>query len=134
MPNLDPEEDPEELVLVVHFYGIRSSGGLCAAALKKIIALAQEGDLAGIVHILESAYVDDCNGSLGTAQEITTLKQEMPIFMFKYGFPIKALACTGERALVELTDTTTINVAGYKWEPHTDIMMITIGIISTFYN
>ena len=33
-PNLIPEEDAEELVLRVHFYGIRSSGGLCMAAVK----------------------------------------------------------------------------------------------------
>ena len=30
-PNMDPNENPEELVLRVHFYGIRSSGGLCMA-------------------------------------------------------------------------------------------------------
>ena len=29
---MDPNESPEELVLRVHFYGIRSSGGLCMAA------------------------------------------------------------------------------------------------------
>ena len=33
-PNMDPNEEPEELVLCVHFYGIRSSGGLCMAAVK----------------------------------------------------------------------------------------------------
>ena len=27
-PHLDPEEEAEELVLLVHFYGIHSSGGL----------------------------------------------------------------------------------------------------------
>ena len=42
----------------------------------------------------------------------------------EFGFPVKALACIGERAPKELSETTTINVAGYKWEPHTDKMMI----------
>ena len=31
-PNMLPDEEPEELVLVVHFSGVRSSGGLCMAA------------------------------------------------------------------------------------------------------
>ena len=40
-PNMLPEEDPEELVLRVHFYGIRSSGGLCMATVKKLIKFAK---------------------------------------------------------------------------------------------
>ena len=37
-PHLDPEEEAEVLV---HFYGVRSSGGLCMAAIKQIIAFAR---------------------------------------------------------------------------------------------
>ena len=40
-PNLLPDEEAEELVLLVHFYGIRFSGGLCMAAIKQIIAIAR---------------------------------------------------------------------------------------------
>ena len=36
-----PDEEAEELVLRVHFYGIRSSGGLCMAAVKKMVAFAK---------------------------------------------------------------------------------------------
>ena len=41
-PNMDPNEKPEELVLRVHFYGIRSSGGLCMAAVKQLIEMAKK--------------------------------------------------------------------------------------------
>ena len=58
-PNLDPDEDPEELVLCVHFYGIRSSGGLCMAAVKQLIAMARQAGFHKIAQVLESAYVDD---------------------------------------------------------------------------
>ena len=44
-PNMDPNESPEELVLTVHFYGIRSSGGLCMAAVKQLIQMARGEDL-----------------------------------------------------------------------------------------
>ena len=37
-----PDEDPEELVLMVHFYGVRSSGGLCMAAVKRMIDIARQ--------------------------------------------------------------------------------------------
>ena len=57
-PNLIPEEDAEELVLQVHFYGIRSSGGLCMAAVKKLIEFAKEKGLYNIARVLESDYVD----------------------------------------------------------------------------
>ena len=63
-PNLDPDEEPEELVLCVHFYGIRSSGGLCMAAVKQLIAMAKEKGFFKIAQVLESAYVDDCNSSV----------------------------------------------------------------------
>ena len=43
--NMIPEEDAEELALRVHFYGIRSSGGLCMAAVKRLIEIAKEKGL-----------------------------------------------------------------------------------------
>ena len=47
-PNMDPNEEPEELILRVHFYGIRSSGGLCMAAVKKLITFAKEEKLLNV--------------------------------------------------------------------------------------
>ena len=76
-----PEEDAEELVLQVHFYGIRSSGGLCMAAVKKMIEFAKEKGLHNIARVLESAYVDDCNSSVSTLEELEEIKQKMPRFM-----------------------------------------------------
>ena len=61
-----PDDEPEELVLVVHFYGMRSSGGLCMAAIKRMITIAKEQGLDAIAKMLESAYVDDCNCSVTT--------------------------------------------------------------------
>ena len=87
-----PDEEAEELVLRVHFYGIRSSGGLCMAAVKKMVAFAREKGLNIIAKVLESAYVDDCNSSVATLEELEEVKQEMPSFMSQHGFPIKALA------------------------------------------
>ena len=68
-PNMLPEEDAIELVLLVHFYGVRSSGGLCMAAVKKLIDFARKLKLENVAKVLESAYVDDCNSSVATLKE-----------------------------------------------------------------
>ena len=99
---MSPDESPEELVLKVHFYGVRSSGGLCMAAVKKLIGFAKEKGLRSIAKVLESAYVDDCNSSVATQEELEEIKQRMPEFMSSHGMPIKALAWTGEEAPEEL--------------------------------
>ena len=123
-PNLIPEEDAEELVLRVHFYGIRSSGGLCMAAVEKLIEFAKEKGLYNIARVLESAYVDDCNSSVSTLEDLEEIKQKMPRFMSDHRMPIKALAWTGEKAPEELTTNGFINTAGYSWDPESDTMRI----------
>ena len=46
--------------------------------------------------------------------------------MAEHGFPIKAMAYTGEEAPEELTDNGMINTAGYSWNPLDDTMKIMI--------
>ena len=75
-PNMLPDEEAEELVLRVHFYGIQSSGGLCMAAVKKMVAFAKERGLNAIAKVLESAYVDDCNSSVTTLEELEEIKKK----------------------------------------------------------
>ena len=123
-PNMLSDEEPEELVLKVHFYGVRSSGGLCMAAVKKLIEFAREKGFENIAKVLESAYVDDCNSSVATQEELDEIKQRMPEFMNNHGMPIKALAWTGEEAPEELSADGLINTAGYSWNPKTDKMKI----------
>ena len=121
---MSPEEEAEELVLRVHFYGIRSSGGLCLAAVKKLIEFAREKGLENIAKVLESAYVDDCNSSVATQEELDEIKEKMSEFMVNHGMPIKALAWTGEEAPEELSADGLINTAGYSWNPKTGRMKI----------
>ena len=80
-------------MLVVHFYGIPSSGGLCVAAVKKIKELTKEAKLEIIVKVFDSAYVDDCNSSVSTMEEALELKNNMPKCMINCEFPIKGIVC-----------------------------------------
>ena len=62
------------------------------AAVKKLIEFARNLCLENVAKVLESAYVDDCNSSVGTSAELEEIKEEMPGFMHNHGMPIKALA------------------------------------------
>ena len=58
------------------------------AAVKKMVAFAKERGLYAIAKMLESAYVDDCNSSVTTLEELKEIKEKMPEFMREHGFPI----------------------------------------------
>ena len=90
------------------------------AAVKRMIAIAKERGLDTIAKMLESAYVDDCNCSVTTLEELKEIKEKIPEFMREHGFPIKTIAWTGETARQEVTDSGPINTAGHSWEPKTD--------------
>ena len=62
------------------------------AAVKKLIEFAKEKGLNNIAKVLESAYVDDCNSSVPTLEDLEEVKQKMPGFMSSHRMPIKALA------------------------------------------
>ena len=95
------------------------------AAVKQLIEMARREGLHKVAQVLESAYVDDCNSSVGNNEDLEEIKQEMPSFMENHGMAIKALAWTGEEAPKELSEDGTINIAGYSWNPVTDRMKVT---------
>ena len=64
-----------------------------------MVAVAIQRGQHTIAKMLENAYRDDCNYSVTTEEELKEIKEELPGFMHEHGFPIKALACTGETAL-----------------------------------
>ena len=123
---MTPEEEAEELVLTVHFYGVKSCGGLCKAAVKKMMPIAENRGLDIVAKLLRAAYVDDCNCSFQTKEEVQELKENLPQFMKEHGFPIKAMACSGEEAHEELSDQGMINTAGYSWNSREDTMKMII--------
>ena len=68
------------------------------AAVKQLIHMARREDLRNVAQMLESAYVDDCNSSVGNVDDLDEIRQMMPGFMAGHGMAIKALAWTGEEA------------------------------------
>ena len=66
--------------------------------------------------MLENVYIDDCNYPVTTGEELREIKEELPGFMHEHGFPIKALACTGEKASQELSDNRFINTTNILQE------------------
>merc|ERR1712240_910932 len=87
--------------------------------------MAKKEGFHKVAQVLESAYVDDCNSSVGSNLDLEEVKQKTPIFMENHGMAIKALAWAGEEAPKELSEDGTINIAGYSWNPLTDRMKVT---------
>ena len=85
-----------------------------------------ERGLNTIAKLLRVAYVDDCNCSFQTEEEVRELKDNLPKFMKEHGFPIKAMACSGEEVPDELSDKGMINTAGYSWNSLNDTMKIMV--------
>ena len=83
------------------------------AAVKKLIDFARKLKLENVAKVLESAYVDDCNSSVGTENELEEVKEKMPQFMLDHGMPIKALAWSGSETPTELSSDGLINTAGF---------------------
>ena len=96
------------------------------AAVKKLIEFARNLHLENVAKVLESAYVDDCNSSVASSEELEEIKSEMPKFMHSHGMPIIALAWTGGDTPTELSADGMINTAGYSWDPKTDQMKIMV--------
>ena len=84
------------------------------AAVKKLIDFARKLKLENVAKVLESAYVDDCNSSVGTESELEEIKEKMLQFMLNHGMPIKALAWTGGETPTELSADGLINTAGVE--------------------
>ena len=76
-----------------------------------MIAIAESRGLKTVAKLLRAAYVDDCNCSFETEEEVKELKENLHGFMKEHGFPIKAMACSGEESPEELSDQETINIA-----------------------
>ena len=96
------------------------------AAVKKLIDFARKLGLENVAKVLESAYVDDCNSSVGKESELEEVIQKMPGFMRDHGMPIKALAWSGGETPAELSSDGLINTAGYSWDPKEDTMRIMV--------
>ena len=51
-----------------------------------MVEFARDKGLDTIAKVPESAYVDNCNSSVTTIEELEEIKQKMPSFMSEHGF------------------------------------------------
>ena len=78
---------------------------------EEIDRICKKSTSVNVAKVLESAYVDDCNSSVATIEELEEIRKEMPGFMHSHGMPIKALAWTGGDTPSELSADGMINTA-----------------------
>ena len=74
-----------------------------------MVAVAIQREQHTIARKLENIYIDDCNYSATTEEELREIKKELPLFIHEHEFPVKALTCTGKQDSRELSSQGFIN-------------------------
>ena len=78
--------------------------------------------------INQDVYVDDCLSGETSADLALQRADEIELVLNRGGFSLKGFTITGRKPLESLSqDGKTINVAGMKWEPEKDLIMLDVS-------
>ena len=78
-PSMDLEEEPQQFVLLRHFYGVNSSTGLLKEAMNHAAAAsaASQEKLLQVAELIRNIFVDDLNGSFDSKKEVEELRDDL---------------------------------------------------------
>ena len=76
-----------------------------------MVAVATEKGQHAIARMLENVYIDDCNYSTTTEEELREIEEKLTNFMHENGFITKAPTYKGTRGPPELSNSGFINTA-----------------------
>ena len=125
---LDPREIPEEKIIKTLIYGVKSSGNQAEYGLRQVAELSrsQYPEVNRIVS--EDIYVDDCITGEDEKDCALTRADELESVLNKGGFGLKGVSFSGEDPPSTLSDDgKTIFIAGMKWFPKDDVIVLNIG-------
>ena len=126
--NLDPSASPVEKVIKTLIYGVRSSGNQAEKGLRDTakISFGEFPEAAEI--ICNDIYVDDCLSG-GPSSDVTKSRaDELEIVLNRGGFSLKGVTFSSADTPEKLTDDgESVSVAGLKWYPKEDVLMLDIG-------
>ena len=127
-PELDPNEQPVAKIIPTVIYGVKPSGNQAEYALRETARLQknQYPRVCEVVH--DDIYVDDCLSGEDTTEKAIKSTEELKVVLARGGFTLKGFTFSGKPPPAQLTeDGETINVAGMKWYPESDLLQLDIG-------
>jgi len=126
--NLDPNQPPEEKVIITLIYGVKSSGNQAERAIRQTSALSKD-EFPEVDHIVNfDLYVDDCMTGEENIKVAMKRANQMEISLGRGGFGLKGFTFSGSDPLESLsTDGKSIGVGGFIWYPKDDQLSIDVS-------
>ena len=125
---LDKGKLPEEKVIKMLIYGIRSSGNQSERGLRQTAKLSAE-EYPEVNQIVQhDIYVDDCLSGEDSMKKAMVRADQLELVLNRGGFSLKGVTFSGKDPPSALSaDESSINVAGMKWLPKDDIVSLDIS-------
>ena len=126
-PNLDPNKEPLEKVIMTVIYGAISSGNQAECGLRKTAQIFQEEYPEAHDVIVDDHYVDDCISGEETTSVANRRMDELELVLNYGGFTLKGFTVSGCNPDESLTsDGVSIALAGHKWFSKEDLIALDI--------
>ena len=126
--DLDSRKLPEEKVIKTLIYGVKSSGNQAERGLRKTARLSAE-EYPQVHEIVQNdIYVDDCLSGEENVEKALQKADELELVLNRSDFTLKGIIFTGGDPPSALSaDNSSVNVAGMKWLPKEDLLVLNIG-------
>lgn len=122
-PNLDPELEPLQKVIMTAIYGVKSSGNQAGIALRKLAEKFKIQFPKAYEVITKDHFVDDCLSGASSIQKAYVLMDQIQLILGYGGFTLKEFTISGKPPDKSLTVTDgSRDVAGHKWWPEQDLI------------
>ena len=125
--NLDPDEEPEEMVIGTIIYGVRSSGNQAQCALRKTAAMFKDEYPHVNDIVTKDVYMDDCMSGGHTEEESAQKQKDLQYVLSQGGFSLKGFSVSGQPPDESLSlDGVHIITFGTQYDSENDLFGLNI--------
>ena len=124
---LDPNKEIEVWVMMRAIYGTVSSGNQAEVAIRRGAAKMQDQCPEGAYTIIYETYVDDGVPGRDCPETLKIALEQVETILTKIGFSLKCVTYSGQTTELSKkasSDTVSIGIAGYRYEPKADVVSV----------
>ena len=123
--NLDPHKEPVDKAIKTAIYGVKSSGNQPEHGLRQTAQLQKE-EYSRVHEIVKcDVYIDDCMSGEDSVDDAHQSADQLEIVIARGGYILKGFTFSGKTPLSDLSsDGESINVAGMRWYPESDLIQL----------
>ena len=129
--DLSQEREPKVKVIKTLIYGGKSSGNQAEQGIRETGNLMKENYPRQNEIIHNDVYVDDCTRGGDSHDAVREITDGLKLVLSKGGFDLKGFTFSGFDPPEHLKNgDNSINVAGMKWYPKSDLLSLNIGVLN----